>query len=140
MLDHILYQKENFHMYESLSGPVDEEWLKTHQIEGAPSQHLPSDHFPLAAKLALNPSTSSCVCSKTTCSTKTNKYGLKGHPCLIPALCLLAVDSVMKSSTLNCGCLYVDSMTLHIFSGPPNLCSAFTILFFAYFAPLHPSF
>ena len=57
MLDHILYQKENFHMYESLSGPVDEEWLKTHQIEGAPSQHLPSDHFPLAAKLVLNPDT-----------------------------------------------------------------------------------
>jgi len=55
MLDHILYQKEKFGMYEALSGPVDEEWLKSNQIEGAPSQHLPSDHFPLAAKFVMNP-------------------------------------------------------------------------------------
>ena len=28
LLDHILYQKEKFNIYESLSGLVDEEWLK----------------------------------------------------------------------------------------------------------------
>lgn len=55
MLDHILYQKQKFHMYESLAGPVDDKWLKANKIEGAPSQHLPSDHFPLAAKLVMNP-------------------------------------------------------------------------------------
>lgn len=55
MLDHILYQEEKFHLHESLSGPVDKEWLKRHQIKGAPSQHLPSDHFPLAAKFLMNP-------------------------------------------------------------------------------------
>lgn len=57
MLDHILYQKEKFHLLQSLSGPVDEEWLKRYQIKGAPSQHLPSDHFPLAAKFVMNPDT-----------------------------------------------------------------------------------
>lgn len=54
MLDHILYQNKKSELLEALNGPVKESWIKENNIEGAPNQHMPSDHFPLAAKLLLH--------------------------------------------------------------------------------------
>ena len=50
MLDYVLYQKTL--LFEALGGPVEPAWQKKNNIEGAPNQHMPSDHFSRAVKSA----------------------------------------------------------------------------------------
>ena len=67
--------------------------------------------------------------SKMTVSKMMNRYGLRGHPFLIPANCLFVSDVENSSATLKHVSSQIHSMILHILSGIPNLSRALISLF-----------
>ena len=49
--------------------------------------------------------------------TNTNRYGLSGHPCLMPLLCFLVSLAIPLIPTMNVGFSYKFAIILHSLSG-----------------------